>query len=274
MANEDNKADLLRLAGEFADRHVDLYDLLGVDALTPRDDIHRAWRKRSLKHHPDKAGDKFDAATWELFERARDILSDDAARARYDTSIKAQLLRRQERDAMNKERRRFADDLEAREKAAMRQRREKEDRDRDMVDKERQRLAEEQRMREEERARQAEAAQTMDDLAEARRRLREKKEEKTRRRQAKESMRATTGDLAGGAANGLVEVPGNYLAAGDRPYWELVCDKLRAAQATRRLRAQPGAPAEALDEAEKRLLETRRRIRQAELQYERETAAV
>ncbi|KJZ72150.1 hypothetical protein HIM_08415 [Hirsutella minnesotensis 3608] len=79
---DDNK-DLVRFATEYAEQDIDLYELLGVDALTPKDDIHRAWRKRSLKYHPDKAGDGFDASKWELFERARDVLSDQAARAAY-----------------------------------------------------------------------------------------------------------------------------------------------------------------------------------------------
>ncbi|KAJ2965306.1 hypothetical protein NQ176_g10680 [Zarea fungicola] len=75
----DDNRDVLRYAAEYAERQVDLYDLLGIDALTSKEDIRRAWRKRSLKYHPDKAGDNFDAEKWELFERARDILADDRA---------------------------------------------------------------------------------------------------------------------------------------------------------------------------------------------------
>ena len=39
---EDNK-DLLSYAQEYSEKDIDLYDLLGVDALTPKEDIHRAW---------------------------------------------------------------------------------------------------------------------------------------------------------------------------------------------------------------------------------------
>lgn len=270
---DDNKADLLRFANEYADKDVDLFDLLGVDALTAKADIHRAWRKRSLKHHPDKAGDKFDASTWELFERARDILSDEAARGSYERAMKSRLLRRQEREALDRERRKYADDLEAAEKAARDQREEKTQRDREAVEKERARLAEAQRMREEELRRQAEAEQELEIMAEARRRVREKKDEKARRRRAKESMKAA--GRPAGPVNGVVLVPGDYVAdaAAGKRYWELVCDKLRAVQASRNL-AKRGAGPDDVREAERSVQEARRRIAEAEERFRQEAAPV
>lgn len=272
--SDDNK-DLLRFAGEYADKDIDLYDLLGVDALTPKEDIHRAWRKRSLRYHPDKAGENFDAEKWELFERARDILSDPNARAIYDQASKAKLLRKQEREAMDKERQKFADDLEARENAARRVRDAKEQNEREMMQKERERLAEQQRFRDEENRRQAEAAQEVEDLAEARRRLKEKKDEKARRKQAKESMKANLGPTVrpSGPANGAINVPGDYIAdlAVNKQYWELVCDKLRAVQAVRHLEKQETS-VEDLQEAEKGVQSARQKIHEAELKYQREMA--
>lgn len=275
--SEDN-ADLLRLANEYADKNVDLFELLGVDAITPKEDIHRAWRKRSLKLHPDKAGANFDASSWELLERARDVLSDPNARAVYDQSMKAKLLRRQERDAMDREHRKFADDLEARENEAKQQMQAKEQVDREALEKERARLAEEHQMHEEERTRQAEAAQEMEDLAEARRRLKERKDEKARRKQAKDSMKGTA--VAGrpaGPKNGAVIVPGDYLAdlgAVKKLYWELVCDKLRAVQAVRNLQKQDTTTAEELQAAEDGVNEARQRIYDAEMKFNQEAAAV
>ena len=272
---EDNK-DLLSYAQEYSEKDIDLYDLLGVDALTPKEDIHRAWRKRSLKYHPDKAGDAFDADKWELFERARDILSDPNARARYDASAKAKLLRKQEREAMNKERKRFADDLEARENAHRDQQMAKEQSEKYAMNKERERLAEAQRMREEEKLRQESAAQEVEDLAEAKRRLREKKEEKARRKQAKETMKASA--AAGqkpGAANGVVIVPGDYLVdLGEvkKQYWELVCDKLRAVQAARNAAKAQASEAE-VQQAEESVQVARRRIHEAELKFQKEVVA-
>ncbi|KAG5974965.1 hypothetical protein E4U55_007929 [Claviceps digitariae] len=287
---QDNK-DLVRLASEFADQDVDLFALLGVDALTSKEDIHRAWRKRSLKHHPDKAGADFDAQTWEKFERARDVLSEPGARAVYEQGCKAKLLRRQEREAMDQERQRFVDELERGEEAARRVRVEREQAEWVGRERERERLMEEQRMREEEVRRQAEAAQEREDLAEARRRLREKKDEKARRRQARESMRTTLGSMGmgrpKGPANGVVNVPGDYVAGVEdadtqqeqrqeqRRYWELVCDKLRAVQAVRALRRggseeETTTSADILQEAEQRVQRARQRIHDAEMKYQSE----
>ncbi|KAL2213487.1 DnaJ-domain-containing protein [Sarocladium strictum] len=272
----DDNQDLLRYAQEYSEKDIDLYDLLGVDALTPKEDIHRAWRKRSLKYHPDKAGDAFDAEKWELFERARDVLSDTNARARYDASAKAKLLRKQEREAMDQERKRFADDLEARENAHKNQQAAKEQDEREAMNKERERLAEAQRMRDEEKKRQESAAQEMEDLAEARRRMKQKKEEKARRKQAKETMKASA--AAGktpGAANGVVIVPGDYmvdLGEVKKHYWELVCDKLRAVQAARNVaKGQPSD--EEVQQAEHSVQEARRRIHEAELQFQKQALA-
>lgn len=274
----DDKADLLRFANEYADKNIDLYELLGVDALTPKEDIHRAWRKASLNYHPDKARDKFDASKWELFERARDILSDPNARAAYDQSLKAKLLRKQEREAMDKEHQKFADDLEARENAHRQQRQQQQQRDREKMDKERERLAEEQRIHEEEKKRQAEAAQEMEDLAEARRRLKEKKEEKARRKQVKESLKATGAvKKPSGPANGAILVPGDYVVdvgTSRKMYWELVCDKLRAVQAVRNLQKNGSTNSQELEEAEREMKEARQRIHEAEMKFQRDTAAV
>lgn len=273
---DDNK-DLLRYAAEYSDKQVDLYEMLGVDALTPKEDIHRAWRKRSLKYHPDKAGDSFDPVIWERFEHARDILSDPNARATYDQSMKAKLLRKQEREAMDQERKKFADDLEARENAARTQQQQKDQESREMMQKERARLAELQRMRDEELKRQEEAAQVMDDMAEARRRIQERKEEKARRKQAKQAMRETKVASAKptGAANGAVVVPGEFLVGvgtEQKTYWELVCDKLRAVQAVRDIQKGESTP-EALTTAEQTVLDVRQRIHEAELSFQQQAAA-
>ncbi|ATY64488.1 Heat shock [Cordyceps militaris] len=275
--SDDNK-DVLRFAAEYAEKNVDLYELLGVDALTPKDDIRRAWRKRSLKYHPDKAGDNFDPDKWELFERARDILSDDNARATYDASMKAKLLRRQERDAMDKERKRFADDLEAAENAARHQQQAKQQKDTETMQKERERLAELQRMRDEENARQAAAAQEMDDMAEARRRLKERKEEKAKRKEAKERIKSSSlySKKDKGPANGVIDVPGDYLVDIDgdqKMYWELVCDKLRARQALMDMNQKDKSDIQdaVMQGLQQTMTTAKQRIHDAELAYQRGT---
>ncbi|KAF4338572.1 pre-mRNA-splicing factor cwc23 [Fusarium beomiforme] len=268
-------ADLLQFAQEYASKDVDLYDLLGIDALTPKEDIHRAWRKRSLKYHPDKAGDDFDAEKWQLFERARDILSEPGARGAYDSAIKAGLLRKQERETMDKQRKAFVDDLEARENAWKVQREEKEQREKEEIEKERSRLVEQRRMREEEEKRQAAAAQEVEDLAEARRRLKEKREKKKQDearekflRKSRKAAEATEGKVPR-PLNGVMDVPGDFpvdFGTERRMYWELVCDKLRAVQTVRNLRKKEATP-EDYQQAEQGLLDAKTRIHQAEVRF-------
>ncbi|KAK8022044.1 hypothetical protein PG993_012811 [Apiospora rasikravindrae] len=117
------KSELLALAREYA-KTEDLFDLLGIDALKAEDqaEVRRAWRKASLKYHPDKvggpSGDGFNdamKAKWELLERAREILSDPATREAYNSARSAILVREQQRAAMDAKKRAMIEDLEARE---------------------------------------------------------------------------------------------------------------------------------------------------------------
>ncbi|CAH0049231.1 unnamed protein product [Clonostachys solani] len=270
---DDSNPDLPRFAAEYAEKEIDLFDLLGVDALASKKDIHRSWRKRTLNLHPDKAKANFDASKWELFERAREVLSDPNARAIYESSMKSKLLRKQERDAMDQERKKFADELEAAENAHRVKQQAQDQQDRETLQKERERLAEAQRMRDEERKRQAEAEQTMDDLAEAKRRIKERKEEKARKKQAKESMKAS--GQPKGPANGVVLVPGDYvveIGTTTKQYWELVCDKLRAVQAVKNIN-QEDAGSDQSRKAELQVQELRRQIAEAETKYRQEVTA-
>ncbi|KAK8007828.1 hypothetical protein PG989_001818 [Apiospora arundinis] len=118
------KSELLSLAREYA-KNEDLFELLGIDALKAEDpaEVRRAWRKSSLKYHPDKvggpSGDGFNdamKAKWELLERAREILSDPTTRDAYNSARSAILIWEQQRAAMDAQKRAMIDDLEARER--------------------------------------------------------------------------------------------------------------------------------------------------------------
>ncbi|KAI0376857.1 DnaJ-domain-containing protein [Hypomontagnella monticulosa] len=172
-----DKSDLLIYAKEYATTQ-DLYDLLGVTSDTPKEDIHRAWRKRSLKYHPDKAGANFDSAKWELFERARDVLSDAAAREVYDSQRSAALLREEQRRAMDAKRRAMVEDLEARERGAVKRPRNEHDGP-VMSEAERRRLVEAGKRRLEERQRL---------MREAEERERQREREKEKEQAGKESQ--------------------------------------------------------------------------------------
>ncbi|KAI0476960.1 hypothetical protein F4859DRAFT_69409 [Xylaria cf. heliscus] len=116
---EDRKSELLQYAREYAAAGKDLYELLSVPAEVAQPEVHRAWRKASLKHHPDKAK-HFDPEIWQLFERARDVLSAPEARAAYDSARAAAVQAQKARAALDAKRRAMIDDLEARERGVKR----------------------------------------------------------------------------------------------------------------------------------------------------------
>lgn len=163
-----DSAELISFARDAASRGEDLYALLNVDATTPKEDIHRAWRKAGLKYHPDKAGANYDPVKYESFERARDVLVDPAAREAYDNGLRAKLEKKRKMDEMSSERRRFVEELERAEREAKRTKREAEE---GLGAEERKRAAEAGRRRMEERARQIREAE---ERSKARERSREK----------------------------------------------------------------------------------------------------
>ena len=75
------KDDLLSHAAS----DVDFYALLDVSFSSSASDIRRAYRKTALKYHPDKLGDAFDPEKFHLLQIANDVLSDETAKAAYDS---------------------------------------------------------------------------------------------------------------------------------------------------------------------------------------------
>ncbi|KAI0166364.1 hypothetical protein GGR57DRAFT_446480 [Xylariaceae sp. FL1272] len=115
---EDRKGELLQHARDFA-TSTDLYELLSVTPEATQPEVHRAWRKASLKHHPDKAKD-FNPELWQIFERARDVLSSPEARAVYDGARAAAVQAQKARATLDAKRREMIEDLEARERGVKR----------------------------------------------------------------------------------------------------------------------------------------------------------
>lgn len=60
---------------------MNLYDLLGIKNTASQDEIKKAYRKLSTKHHPDKGGD---AEKFKELVMAYNILFDEGKRKRYD----------------------------------------------------------------------------------------------------------------------------------------------------------------------------------------------
>ncbi|KAH6850391.1 hypothetical protein B0I37DRAFT_371535 [Chaetomium sp. MPI-CAGE-AT-0009] len=112
--------DLINYARDAASRGDDLFALLATDATASESDIRRAFRRKALTAHPDKAGDAYDPALYERLERARDVLVSPEAREAYDNGMRAILQKKLQREQMSEKRRRLVEDLERREEEAKR----------------------------------------------------------------------------------------------------------------------------------------------------------
>ncbi|KAI1448334.1 hypothetical protein F5Y02DRAFT_304402 [Annulohypoxylon stygium] len=228
-----DKSDLLVYAKDYATTQ-DLYELLGVTSDTPKEDIHRAWRKRSLKYHPDKAGANFDPAKWELFERARDVLSDAAAREVYDSQWSAAQLREQQRRAMDAKRRAMVEDLEARERGAVKRPRD-DNSGPTMSEAERRRLADAGKRRLEERQRlmkEAEARERQRELEREKEQESKEDQQKSDPLKPKQTGRGRTPD-ASSAAEPNMDFDSELRAADDDTYDDQIADierKIREAR--------------------------------------------
>jgi DnaJ family protein C protein 17 len=110
--------DLIAYARDAASRGDDLFALLGTDATASESEIRRAFRRKALTAHPDKAGDAYDPALYERIERARDVLTTPEAREAYDAGMRAVLQKKMQMNQMSDKCRRMAEDLERREAEA------------------------------------------------------------------------------------------------------------------------------------------------------------
>ncbi|RUS84394.1 hypothetical protein EGW08_007856, partial [Elysia chlorotica] len=96
----------------------DLYAILGVPDEASEKELIKGYRKKALKCHPDKNPDNPKAA--ELFHElseALEVLTDAAARAAYDQSRKAKKAALERNKVLDSKRKKFKEDLEAREQA-------------------------------------------------------------------------------------------------------------------------------------------------------------
>ncbi|XP_014479906.1 PREDICTED: dnaJ homolog subfamily C member 17 [Dinoponera quadriceps] len=96
----------------------DLYNLIGAESTASVTEIKKAYRKKALSCHPDKNPNNPKAA--ELFNeltKVLEILTDEKTRAAYDQVIAAKKQQKERVRKYDVKRRKFKEDLEAREEA-------------------------------------------------------------------------------------------------------------------------------------------------------------
>lgn len=122
--------DLSDEAKELIKSSHDLYALLGLDPACDAKAVKSAWRKTSLKYHPDKNQDNPSAVeTFYLAKNAAELLQNPEARARYDAAREAAAQREAQKAKLEGKRRRLMEELERAEGGAKRKREENEGRE-------------------------------------------------------------------------------------------------------------------------------------------------
>lgn len=99
----------------------DYYELLRIAPTASETEIKRAYRRTALKYHPDKnpAGRE----TFDLVGIAQDVLLDENARALYDNARRAKAEKKERDEAYDDRRRQMKNDLERREMAGAKRKR-------------------------------------------------------------------------------------------------------------------------------------------------------
>ncbi|RZF32698.1 hypothetical protein LSTR_LSTR004126 [Laodelphax striatellus] len=98
---------------------LDVYGILGIEQTATVEEVKKAYRKKALKCHPDKNPDNPKAAEeFQQLSRVLEILIDESARAAYDKVINSKKAAKLRHRALDSRRKKFKEDLEARERAA------------------------------------------------------------------------------------------------------------------------------------------------------------
>ena len=125
----------------------DFYHLLGIPEGASDSEIRSAYRKATLRHHPDKVGASPEALEkWHLLQIAHEVLSDATVRELYNNARRARAEKKQRDEAYEGRRRWMKEDLERRESGALKRKREEADAE-EAFDRELRRIAEDNKRR-------------------------------------------------------------------------------------------------------------------------------
>lgn len=106
----------------------DFYELLNLQPSANDSEIRSAYRKATLKYHPDKVGASPDTLErWHLLQIAHEVLSDAGVRELYDNARRAKEDKKQRDEAFEGRRKWMKEDLERRESGALKRKREEVD---------------------------------------------------------------------------------------------------------------------------------------------------
>jgi len=102
----------------------DFYELLGVAEGATDSEIRSAYRKATLKYHPDKVGaNEQTLERWHLLQVAHEVLADSSVRELYDNARRARAEKKQRDEAYEGRRKWMKEDLERRESGAVKRKR-------------------------------------------------------------------------------------------------------------------------------------------------------
>jgi len=106
----------------------DFYDLLGLSQGATDSEVRSAYRKATLKYHPDKVGASPETLErWHLLQIANEVLSDAGVRELYDNARRAKEDKKKRDDAYEGRRKWMKEDLERRESGALKRKRDEAD---------------------------------------------------------------------------------------------------------------------------------------------------
>ncbi|OAF66177.1 hypothetical protein A3Q56_06078 [Intoshia linei] len=95
---------------------LNLYSVLDIEDFSDEKQIRKAYRKLSLKYHPDKNKSANAVTEFLKIGKCLEILTDKTLRDQYDCTLRSRKAAEIRLSAMNKQRKKLRNDLELREK--------------------------------------------------------------------------------------------------------------------------------------------------------------